>query len=292
VNQVIESYKLRDVFLPARKIVDDLLKGLTRLAALEDLLCVRVPVDLVSLSEFTLGSLCTAWFGLPDNALMILAGRSTNPIPARCPGHFLTLSRFIFGPHPNPHVTAEANAQGRAVLAAFKALLAQKRPLARWHAISRRACSTFQAWSRGMRTSWWRARSRGHARFSAHGGRQLPAHHGQPDQKKRLWQLQQSLLESKAATPDPFVRAQAALLNPLLETMREHPLPDAIWRTAVDGASVGGVRPIDPDGRVVVGLASAVSESPDPLLMFGGKRTVRRRPCTPVRVMRWRWAHC
>ena len=89
-----------------------------------------------------------------------------------------------------------------------------------------------------------------------------------------LWPLQQRLLEERSATPDNFQRATGVLFGPLVETMRKRPLPEMIWRTAADGANVGGTAPTDPDKRIVVGLASALSDSNvDHSLMFGGTRT-------------------
>jgi hypothetical protein len=88
-----------------------------------------------------------------------------------------------------------------------------------------------------------------------------------------LWPLQQRLLEERRATKDHFQRATVALFDELMATMRKRPLPEMIWRTAVDRASVEGIAPIDSDKRVVLGLASALSDpAVKPALMFGGTR--------------------
>lgn len=271
VNQAIASFDQRKVFGPARAAVDGFLTTMARLAALESLAPLRVPLDLVSMSEFVLASLCTAWFGLPDKALMFAAGRSVAPKPARCPGHLLTVSRYIFGPRPNPYVKKEAEEQGQEVLDAFKKLLAQDRlgPLAK---AIRQGLQHIPAVAGGDPDSIV-------AKIIA--GVMMgfpPTVHGNflrtmetLIRTEDLWPLQQRLLESRTGMADPFQRASDVLFGPLIDTMRKRPVPEMIWRTAADGANVGGAAPTDPDKRVVLGLASALTDpGVDHSLMFGG----------------------
>jgi Dyp-type peroxidase family len=275
VNAAIEDYTQEIVFNEARPQVDDLLAKLEALGPLEGLKPSRIPIDLVSLCEAVLANLCFKWFGLPDKALMWPGGRTSDPLaPPRCPGHLLTTSRFIFGPHPNERVIVEASSQGLSVLEAVKALVKQKRlgELARKIQDRLQHIQSVQDGDKDFLV----------ARTIA--GVMLgfpPTVEGNflrtmdtLIKTEELWKLQQLLLEKKNSVADPLQRAQEVLFEPLIATMRKRPLPEMIWRTAGTGASVGGVAPTDKDQRVVLGLASAVSDpQADHYLMFGGQRT-------------------
>ena len=51
-----------------------------------------------------------------------------------------------------------------------------------------------------------------------------------------------------------------------------------VWRTAASEASIDGQVPTDPARRVVVGLASAIADGGDLMLMFGGDRSANPPP--------------
>jgi Dyp-type peroxidase family len=276
VNEAIEGYDARKSFAAARPIVDGFIAAVTEPAKLEQM-PPRVPVDLISLSETVLAKLCAVWFGLPDGKLMQPGGRVPDPFaPARCPGHLFTTSRFIFGPRPNDAVIVQASSQGRAVLEAFKQLLAGGGPLGPLAQDIKDRLQHIPSVAAGDRDFLV-------ARTLA--GTMLgfpPTVHGNflrivdlLVRSEELWDLQQRLLERRAAgVVDAFERAHAALFMPMIATMRRRPAPEMIWRTAVNGATLGGAAPTDADRRVVLGLASAVSDpASNHLVMFGGSRT-------------------
>ena len=277
VNAAVEEYTLEIVFAPARELVDGLLARLKDLAKQEGLTPPRVPVDLVSLCEFVLASLCTKWFGLPDNTLMFPGGRTAYPaVPPRCPGNLLTTSRYIFGPHPNPDVTVQAEQQGDAVLTAFKQLISSNRPLAPLAQKIRDRLQHIESVQNGD-PDFLVARTIAGVMLgfppTVEGNflRIMASLINTED----LWKVQQFLLENRNAVPDPLKRAQAILFKPLIDTMRKHPLPEMIWRTSVNQAGVGGATPIDDKQCVVLGIGSAVSDPQhfDHYLMFGGERS-------------------
>lgn len=277
VNAAIERIDAAQAFNAARPIVDKVLAGFRGLALPERGVPLKVPVDLLSLSETVLAALCAHWFGLPDKALMISGGRNPDsPVaPARCPGHLFTTSRYIFAPQPSAQVVAEGQAQGRAVLDSIKQLLAQGTkltPLAQQIKDSLQPLLAKQKGGDGDLVARTIAGVMMGFPPTVHGNfmRIVDAWLSQAT----LWDLQQRLAESKPGTPDAYARANAVLFEPIIAAMRRRPVPEMIWRTALKGATLDGRTPIDTARPVVLGLASAqTDENASHTLMFGGERT-------------------
>ncbi len=306
VNPLIAAVSEADAFLAARKTAEAVLARFIALTAALPSEGGKVAVDLLSLSENVLAALCTRWFGLPEPVppnpptppLMVPGGRSASgaALPARCPGHLLTTSRYVFAPHPNPTVAQQGQDQGAAVRQAFAALLQQPQPqLGRLGTAIRDALA--KAALPGAAPDLLERTLAGtmlgfpptvHGNFVRVVGRWID--------ERSLWTLQQQLADARAAQPAPtpapvgmqaaeqarlqaaLQRAQAVLRAPLLQTMALRPVPEMVWRTARPEASVDGVAPTDPARRVVVGLASALADGGDPMLMFGGDRSAQQAP--------------
>jgi Dyp-type peroxidase family len=280
-NAVIERIDERAAFDAATPFVTKALAGFAVFRQQLPGGPVKVPVDLITLSEHVLAALCTHWFGLPDGAagatpLMVVGGRvdDAQGVP-RCPGHLFTASRSVFAPHPRPDVIDAGRAQGRAVLDAVVALLASGRPLAPLAAEIRSGLNGVDderepsAVARSIAGMLLGFPPTVHGNFL----RTLETW----IDEGTLWTWQQHLAEVPAAITDLFSRARQALREPLLTTMRERPVPEMLWRSpVVDGRVVH-----DPQQRIVLGIASALTErsAPDEL-MFGGSRCGRSKTKT------------
>jgi Dyp-type peroxidase family len=239
----------------------------------------RMPVDLIALAEKVLAGLCTLWVGLPEadpaklppgeSPFMVVGGRvDGNPMPPRCPGDLLTASHYTFTPHLKPEVAVAGRAQGDAALKAVEQLLASKRPLGSLAAKIQ-------------------------ADLQAIGATQAEIEHsiagvllGFPPtvygnylrtletwiNEKTLWDCQRQLGDVSAA--DPYQRAVLALRQQLMATMRKRPVPEMLWRCpVVDGKAIGTEEGVDDDQRIVLGIASALTDAQAPdEMMFGGSR--------------------
>ena len=305
VNPLIEAVSEDEAFMAARKTAEAVLARFIALTAALPSEGGKVAVDLLSLSESVLAALCTRWFGLPEPVppnpptppLMVPGGRSASgaALPARCPGHLLTTSRYVFAPHPNPTVAQQGQDQGAAVRQAFAALLQQPQPqLGRLGTAIRDELA--KAALPGAAPDLLERTLAGtmlgfpptvHGNFVRVVGRWID--------DRSLWSLQQQLADARAAQAAPapaadpqaaeqarlqaaLLRAQAVLARPLLHTMALRPVPEMVWRTAASEASIDGQVPTDPARRVVVGLASAIADGGDLMLMFGGDRSANPRP--------------
>lgn len=232
----------------------------------------RIAVDLVTVCETVLAMLCSQWFGLPDGRLMVIGGRLQAATGApRCPGHLLSPSRYIFAPHPGQPAKDDGEPQGQAVLQAVKDMLSQTpagklAPLSqqvvdrlahigddavRHDTIARSIAGLLLGFAPTVEGNFLRI-------WEAWIDHQL------------LWQHQQLLAEAAEKAPAPEQAYQRALVlrQPLLDTMRQRPVPSLLWRCpVVDG------QPVTDDktaGPIVLGIESAMTDDKAPHeLMFG-----------------------
>lgn len=265
VNKIIEEFVTEEqAFDAARDHASNYLK--TLLDRSQALTGKReAPVDLIEFGRTVLANLCNVWFGLPDGVLMKYAPKAEDRLQdgvARCPGHLLTVSRYIFWPHPLEPVEVPAQTHGTLVLDAVKALLKEARE-------EKRKLTPLV--NNIVSTQPLRDDKDLQARTVA--GVML----GFPPTvlgnlvtvlvawtgSMKLWEFQQELLQSPSA--------KDMLREAFLKTMSAAPVPYAIWRTATADKSLGNAGSKAGD-TVVVGLASAVADGGDSMLMFGGKR--------------------
>jgi Dyp-type peroxidase family len=289
VNKAIEKITEAMAFTATRDAVDCVLASFGALAPPAADGAIKVPVDLLSFGEQVLARLCTEWFGLPDGSSMLTGGRSPEgkSVP-RCPGNLLTASRYIFSSRPSDEVANAAKPEGEKVHAAFKALLAleierekerkdQPSLLGSVGADIRAELTKLSSDFAGDTNDLIARTIAGvmmgfpptvYGNFVRIAGTWIA--------NRDLWDLQHQLDESRAGGDDDFDRVKRVLFDTLMNTMRRKPIPETIWRTAVNGAKLGDQGPDknDPKKMVVLGLASAMqSKGADDSLMFGGSRS-------------------
>jgi Dyp-type peroxidase family len=285
VNPLIFEIDERAAFTLARPIVDGVIAEFVRLTSKLPSEGQMVTVDLLTLSESVMTALCMRWFGMPDKKpdgtapqpLMFQGGRNpdSSDTPVRCPGHLLTTSRYVFAPRPNAAAESEGQAQGAKVLEAFKTLVARGDPT-KLGTLGAKIAAALAQPVPGARPDLLARTLAGvmlgfpptvHGNFARVVGKWID--------NGDLWRWQRELnmaRDGKATNvTEAFDRAYRLLKDPLLQTMRERPVPEMIWRTARPGVAIDGKLPIDDDRRVVLGLASALAETgADAMLMFGG----------------------
>ncbi|MBO9512848.1 MAG: Dyp-type peroxidase [Variovorax sp.] len=295
VNAAIEAISEKAAFEATAAIVDQILKKAMALAIPNPDGSARAPVDLVALGERVLAALCTLWIGLPEAPaaapnptppLMVVGGRVPgNPQPPRCPGNFLTASHYIFTPHPTPDTAEAGRVQGRAVLQAVQALLARGTP-----ALGPLA----QAIRQGLQdVEGIHPNDLPDVIANSISGVLLgfpPTVYGNYlrtmetwTREKSLWEHQRSLADLKASGLERYECARRALRPAMMQTMRQRPVPEQLWRCPVHHGRVVGARDGEPgeEQRVVLGIASALTDpaAPDEM-MFGGSRDPHSRVAT------------
>lgn len=265
VNAAIARISEADAFNEARQRASTILTGF--LEAQERLTNKREgTLEISTFSDAVLAQLCNHWFGLPDEKYMEAGGRSTQPTPLpRCPGHFYSVARFVFSPDPSETVQNLGKVHGVQLLEAARRFVAAGLP--------------------GVRAQSLSAAIRDAVR--AHGGDDdlvartiVGVMQGFPPTvdgnlrtalgvwltTRRLWDLQQAVMANPRASRSE--RAMQVLRKPLLDAMRERPVPDMLWRKASVEGTLGGVR-IPKNRKTVLGIISAMRDGADDLLMFG-----------------------
>lgn len=246
-----------------------------------------------------LEELCRIWYGLPDGITFHSGPWSWQP-PAertppgpRCPGDFLSPSRYTFYPRPTATVMAFAGQHGEALREASLAFVDRHREdPAGLGSISRHmfemiedreilarnligtmigAIPPMDGNLRGILLEWLA--------------------------EKTLWRHQSALrrvLGDRPATADPEA-ACGLLYGPVSQAMCMRPAPDLLYRTAKRRTTLraAGHDPVDGRGRdvhvqkgdlVVVSLVSAAQRSlehhpdGDVSIVFGGKRRAAYQP--------------
>jgi hypothetical protein len=264
VNEAIQSITAEDAF------------GLA-LQETRKALAAHPGTDDVSLTVVVLAALCRRWFDLPDEVNVVEGGLDFDAEPpAHCPGDFTLPSAYMFKPDPDEFLLTAGPAVGNLLKAAVTAYVAQMRASQKQPTgvVSR---AIFEAFPSGeddliartligvmmgmlptvtgnlefVMTTW-----RGDGRFTA----------------------LQEVLRLHAGT-DRYARAIAVLKQPLMQTMQTHPVPDAVWRTAVREHTLGTTHPVkvSPGDKVYVNIVGATREDldagvTDVFAVFGGDR--------------------
>ncbi|MEJ8835399.1 Dyp-type peroxidase [Ramlibacter sp. AN1133] len=278
VNKVIESVSEKDAFELTLRIVAKVLEGCPELPrSAGDI--VRKPVDLVNFSDVVLATLCRIWFGLPQdpdpekvpNPVMVAGGRlPDDTTPARCPGHFLSASRYIFSPHPRPDVEHAGQAQGKTALAAVQQWLQGKPDLA--------AAPLTAAILKGLTASGYESTLAVNIAGVLLGfpptvqPNFLRVMEKWVKEEASLWERQQDLFEASPARDLSYDQAAAALRKPLFAAMRKDPVPGMLWRCPAHGKDAVD---FSPERQVVLGMGSALTDAaaPDELVFGRDERT-------------------
>jgi hypothetical protein len=255
----------RSTRLHARRVLDELRSRGQPNAGGE----FEAPVDIGAFGETVLAGLCTEWFGLPDGQHMHTGPRAVDgeTRPVRCPGHFMSVSRLVFQPHPSATVQRDGVQQGRAIHQSVRSFLAdpdaKKGPvlLAIEAAL---ASSQLSGAGQSDRTELLASTLAGVMLGFA------PTVQGNFYSVMRAWIASRKLWDLQTALPLPagsgavalpYRRAASLLKEHLLAQMRAAPLPNVLWRTqVVDGGEKGGAAAGE-TATVVLGLGSAVRDT-------------------------------
>lgn len=261
VNEAIEtSVPESDAFGLALSVAKDVLDGMAPMLNGHRMATISIE----ALGGAVIAKLCAAWFGLPDGTHVKAGGRSDDPTAAAvCPGHLLSVARYVFSPDQSLTVEDTAQKQGttyRKAVAEFlrsgqytKACVTQAIVDVLPNDIDLQATTVagvmlgFPPTVLGNLISVVMA----------------------ANNSRVLWDWQQDLTDLNSET---HAAVSGLLHDPLIDTMRLGPVPYMDWRTAGSNCKIGS-QVIPPGEKVVVGLGSAVKDpGNDPLLMFGGAR--------------------
>ena len=290
VNQAIADITSQEAFTAAAGITTLVLKAFST-ATGQPIAGGRTetPVDIALLSEQVLGRLCSHWFGLPDakGEFMQLGGRTTARTgPARCPGHFFSVARYVFWPHPSPTVTGDAQAHGRAIRSSVDAFLkaAPTDPAQREKTLGKLSFAIESRLKKGLNdgTDDLVARTIAGTMLgfppTVHGNfvrvmrawLQTTPEPNAPVPITSFWNLQAELIAKKATQADHAAISEV-LRKPLLGQMRKSPVPEVIWREAPNASA--GTDGEEPPKTVLSIVAVMQDDAADDRLMFGGART-------------------
>ena len=249
----------------------------------------ETPVDIALLSEQVLGRLCSHWFGLPDakGEFMQLGGRTTARTGlARCPGHFFSVARYVFWPHPSATVTGDAQAHGQAIRTSVDAFLktAPADPAQREKTLGKLSFAIESRLKKdlGDGSDDLVARTIAGTMLgfppTVHGNfvrvmrawLQTTPESNAPAPITSFWNLQAELLAKLAPQAD-HAKVSEVLRKPLLAQMRKSPVPEVIWREAPNASvRTDGEEP----AKTVLGIVAVMQDdAADDRLMFGGART-------------------
>lgn len=237
--------------------------------------------DDVSLIVMVLAALCRNWFDLPDDVNVVEGGLEFDAEPpAHCPGDFTFPSGYMFKPDPDEFLLTAGPAVGNMLKTAIASYVAQVRASQKQPAgvVSR---AIFEAFPNGGDDLIARTL------IGVMMG-MLPTVTGNLEFVMTTWRADgrfitlRETLQQHAGT-DLYVRANAVLSQPLMQTMQSSPVPDAVWRTAVREHTLGTTHPVkvSPGDKVYVNIVGATREDldagvTDVFPVFGGDR--RRVP--------------
>jgi deferrochelatase/peroxidase EfeB len=272
-DAVVTTIDETSAFEQARRIADTILEQM--LDAGERVNgAQRCSVDLVALIGLAIANACKVWFGVPDGIHIKPGLRTDDPEAASvCPGHFLSVSRYIFSPWPAEPVRRIATQQGASTrTAVLKWLQATESEPAGRGPLTKAIVAALDA-----------ARADMDAKGRIVGGVIVgfPATvFGNLFSVLRAWSEGSMLWEQQlelGARDDrnTYDAAHAVLRAPLLATMAQATIPYVIWRKAARACKLQA-HDVEEGAMVVLGLGAAMRPAagratPNDRLMFGGE---------------------
>jgi hypothetical protein len=226
-----------------------------------------------------LARLSNTWFDLPDNGNVAGGGWNWNPTPPRvpqCPGDFTSPSRYLFSPNPGVAARRYGEMHGQALHRAALEFVRQCRTGG-----SEPTGSLSNAFFGAIDDDDQLARTIIGAMMgflpTVDGNLRSVLYAWMDD--GTLWRLQELLLSN--AEPNLYKRAQV-LRDPLMRAIQRRPVPDLVWRTALQTHHLGPVQ-VMADDKIVVGIISATNEDlawgqVDVSPVFGGNRRAATHP--------------
>jgi len=278
VNSAIEKISVQQAFDLTRKKARELFAPFgvfpTRVSGAKE---VELLLDLSIFSELVLARLCTEWFGLPDAQQNLMTDRTrSKPDNASCPASFLSISRYVFWPHPSSKERRKAIDDGHLIQDAVKGMLQLGTPLVglseeirktltdtgQVDAIARTIAGVMLGFPPTVHINFLRI-MRGWIEQRGGAGDNDDGSGG-----ASLWDLQSALIAEQAGGQ---AGASEMLKAELLEQMRQHPAPEVIWREK-PGSKLGPKNE-EPD-KIVLSLAGVMQTDAgaDESIMFGGTR--------------------
>jgi hypothetical protein len=278
VKEVIAAVNEPKAFGDALVAAQEVLRFIKRnpLPSAPDDNVARFPIDLVDFSSQVLARLCTKWFGLPDGTHMVTGNYRAGVIPpkALCPGSLGPASRYMFMPHPQDNLATDGKAHATAVREAVRNWLASRQlnPAGQPDVTAFPFSKDIQDALAGTQSDAYLGDNIAGTMLGFTPSVQsnfLRVMETWIENGRGLWLLQQSLFEHSTSAGLTYEEARAALRDPLMKTMRKHPVPTMAWRCPVDPVENG--KPVtDPARRVVLGLQSAmVDPQAQDVLVFG-----------------------
>jgi hypothetical protein len=245
----------------------------------------RFPIDLVDFSSQVLARLCKQWFGLPDGTHMVTGNYRAGVVPSKalCPGSLGPASRYMFMPHPQANLARDGKAHATAVREAVKNWLANLplnqagQPDVKAFPLSRDIQAALAKTGSGAQLGDNIAGTMLGFTPSVQSNF-LRVMETWIEYDRGLWLQQQSLFEHSTSAVLTYAEAAAALREPLMKTMRKHPVPTMAWRCPVEE---NGAPVMDPPKRVVLGLQSAMADpQAQDVLVFGRHHNAQNQDTT------------
>jgi cytochrome P450 len=260
IQQITEAEAFAQAHAVAKTFLTQLLDGSNGEASF----------DIKEYSDAVLYGLCVHWFDLPVDGQLAAGGWTPQALPARCPGHFTSPSRYIFSPNPGESAKDYGRRHGEALKHAVTAFVCKLRQEGRTPRAGSLTERIFDAFSESRSE----ARMAGvehpidELRASTLIGVMmgfLPTVDGNLRsvlyewiEQRSLWTLQSTLLHHGLAAS--FNDAKAVIGPALRHSMTRSPVPDLVWRTVVADDRLGPVR-VHSGQRVVVGILSATHQN-------------------------------
>ncbi|MCA6118796.1 Dyp-type peroxidase [Bradyrhizobium sp. WSM 1738] len=274
-NKAIMKVTVRDAFESALKHTQDTLERIVPPNT-------EVKLEVKDIVDDILAHISNEWFGVPDGKYVAFGGWHWRRDFPTCPGHFHSPSRYMFQPNPGPQATLVGQQHGKELFNAVRQLLDAQRNFLFEMMYGGRGIlgkALFDAFSKDQAqlTSTLIGVMMGFLP-TVDGNIRGALYEWVND--RSLWDYQLDYLTDK--TEDPLKKACRVLRWPLERTLLLRPVPELVWRTALERHSLGQVE-VRPGDRIVVSIVSAtheclIKDHRGRYLIFGGKRSKKDHP--------------
>lgn len=230
-------------------------------------------VEVKDLVDGLLAEVSRRFFDVPDDLAVVAGGWhwGYEGTPT-CPGYFHSPSRFLFQPNPGPEAKELGECHGAALLRSVTEFVRSARGRELSGPISSAILDMF------AEDDVLAARTLIGVMMGF-----LPTVDGTLRSLLFDWISDRSLWDYQATYRcepilDPYYRAKSALCVPVRRTMQLRPVPELVWRTALEPHALGRVA-IQAGDKLVVSIVSAMHElraddADDLSPVFGGSRDV------------------
>jgi cytochrome P450 len=280
-NEAIEKIKIDEAFKAAREAARSVVSGLVGAPTASK----PVDVEVKDIVDELLAKISKAWFGLPDGDHVLPGNWHWQPKGSKptCPGHFHSPSRFMFQPNPGDIATDIGEQHGQAlkksVLGFVTYWRAQKSPQS--SDLGTIGSALFnQIDDDGTLASTLIGVMMG---FLPTVDGNLRSTLFEWINDGTLWDVQRAyMVNGIKHDTSALESAMREIFPELRRAMQLRPVPEVIWRTALERHVLGSVE-VQRGDRIVVSLVSATQEQllddeRDLFLVFGGDRSQKDHP--------------